>query len=136
AEAEVVAAAADRTGLVVMEAFHWRYHPLPARVPEIVDSGEIGELRRVEATMAFPLFKSSDIRWQLDLAGGALMDAGCYTVHMLRTFAGEEPTVVRADAKERMPGVDRVMRADFRFADGKTGRIYTSMWGRTPLKIA
>ena len=135
-EAQEVAAVADRTGLVVMEAFHWRYHPLAARILEIIDSGELGSVRHIETTMCFPLIKRSDIRWQLDLAGGALMDAGCYCVHMLRTFAGEEPTVVRANAKERMPGVDRVMQADFRFADGKTGRIYTSMWGKTPLKIA
>lgn len=136
AEAEAVAAVAERTGLVVMEAFHWRYHPLAARILEIIGSGELGPVRHIETTMCFPLVKRSDIRWQLDLAGGALMDAGCYCVHMLRTFAGEEPTVVRAEALERMPGVDRVMRAEFRFSDGKTGRIYTSMWGRTPLKIA
>jgi predicted dehydrogenase len=130
-----VAAAADRTGLVVMEAFHWRYHPLPARVLEIIDSGEIGELRRVEATMAFPLFKSSDIRWQLDLAGGALMDAGCYTVHQVRTFARSEPEVVRAEAKLKSPGVDRVMDAELRFANGVTGHILTSMWSSKVLAL-
>jgi predicted dehydrogenase len=135
-EAEEVAVVAGRTGLVLMEAFHWRYHPLAARILEIIDSGELGNVRHIETTMCFPLYKRTDIRWQLDLAGGALMDAGCYCVHMLRTFAGEEPTVVSARAKERMPGVDRVMQADFRFADGRTGRITTSMWGKTALKIA
>jgi predicted dehydrogenase len=135
-EAELVAAAADRTGLVVMEAFHWRYHPLAARMLEIIDSGELGPIKHIETWMCFPLYKRNDIRWQLDLAGGALMDAGCYAVHMLRTFAGAEPEVVSAQAKERSPGVDRVMRADMRFADGRTGRINTSMWGTTVLKIA
>jgi predicted dehydrogenase len=135
AEAEVVAAAAARTGLVVMEAFHWRYHPLAARVLDIVDSGEIGELRRVEAAMAFPLFKSSDIRWQLDLAGGALMDAGCYAVHEVRTFARSEPEVVRAEAKLKSPGVDRVMDAELRFANGVTGHVFTSMWSSKILAL-
>ena len=135
AEAELVAAAAERTGLVVMEAFHWRYHPVAARVLDIVGSGELGELRRVESTMAFPLFKSSDIRWQLDLAGGALMDAGCYTVHQVRTFARSEPEVVRAAAKLKSPGVDRVMDAELRFANGVTGRIFTSMWSSKVLAL-
>ena len=135
AEAELVAAAAERTGLVVMEAFHWRYHPVAARVLDIVGSGELGELRRVESTMAFPLFKSSDIRWQLDLAGGALMDAGCYTVHQVRTFARSEPEVVRATAKLKSPGVDRVMDAELRFANGVTGRIFTSMWSSKVLAL-
>jgi predicted dehydrogenase len=135
-EAERVAAAADRSGLVVMEAFHWRYHPLAARMLEIVNSGELGRVKHLETWMCFPLFKRDDIRWQLDLAGGALMDAGCYAVHMLRTLAGAEPEVVSAAAKERAPGVDRVMRADMRFTDGRTGRINTSMWSTTVLKIA
>ena len=136
AEAEQVAAAAEGTGLVVMEAFHWRYHPLAARMLEIVIGGELGAIRHIETWMCFPLFKRDDIRWQLDLAGGALMDAGCYAVHMLRTLAGTEPEVVSAEAKLRSPGVDRVMRADMRFADGRTGRINTSMWSTTVLKIA
>ena len=136
AEAEKVAAAAEGTGLVVMEAFHWRYHPLAARMLEIVNSGELGAVRHIETWMCFPLLKRGDIRWQLDLAGGALMDAGCYAVHMLRTLAGTEPEVVSAEAKLRSPGVDRVMRADMRFSDGRTGRINTSMWSTTVLKIA
>jgi predicted dehydrogenase len=136
AEAEEVAAVAERTGLVVMEAFHWRYHPLAARMLEIVNGGELGPVRRIETWMCFPLFKRSDIRWQLDLAGGALMDAGCYAVHMLRTLAGAEPQIVDAKALLRGPGVDRAMRADVRFDDGRTGRINTSMWSRTVLRMA
>jgi predicted dehydrogenase len=119
-----------------MEAFHWRYHPLAARMLDIVRSGELGAVRHIEAWNCFPLPMWKDIRWQLDLAGGALMDAGCYTVHIVRTLAGDEPEVVGATARLRSPGVDRTMRADFRFADGRTGRITTSMWSTTVLKMA
>src|SRR5688572_17489160 len=76
-EAQIVADAAAASGLVVMEAFHWRYHPLAARMVEIVRGGELGELRVVEGVLCFPNFRRNDIRWKLDLAGGALMDAGC-----------------------------------------------------------
>jgi predicted dehydrogenase len=126
-EAEAVAAAADRTGLVVMEAFHWRYHPLAARMLEIVGNGELGTVRRIEAMVCFPNPKPSDIRWDLGLAGGALMDAGCYAVHLVRTLAGAEPTVVSATAKERSPGVDKTMDAELSFANGRRGHVRTSM---------
>ena len=135
-EAERVKASGEKAGLVVMEAFHWRYHPLAARMVEIARSGELGPVRHVETWMCFPLFKRDDIRWQLDLAGGALMDAGCYAVHMLRTLGGEEPDVVSAGARERSPGVDRVMRAELRFPKGATGRVMTSMCSSTVLRIA
>ena len=83
-EAEAVAAVAGRTDLVLMEAFHYRYHPLAARMREIVESGELGTIARVETSLCFPLPKFSDIRYQYDLAGGATMDVGTYTVHMAR----------------------------------------------------
>ena len=89
-EAEAVAAVATRTGLVVMEAFHYRYHPLAHRMREVVASGELGTIRRVETALCFPLPKFSDIRYQYDLAGGATMDVGTYTVHMARLLGGEE----------------------------------------------
>jgi predicted dehydrogenase len=133
-EAEQVAAAADRTGLVVMEAFHYRYHPLVHRVREILDSGVIGPVRRVETRMVFPLPVPGDIRWNLALAGGSTMDMGCYTVHQLRTLAGAEPTVTSATAKLLSPGIDRWMRAEMSLPDGATGSIETGMLaGRVPV---
>jgi predicted dehydrogenase len=136
AEAERVAAVAEASGLVVMEAFHWRYHPLAARMLDIIASGELGPVRRIATWMCFPLPKFNDIRWQLDLAGGALMDAGCYAVHMLRTLAGDEPEVVSATARLRSPGVDRYMQAQLRFPDGRRGQVTTSMWSATVLRLA
>jgi predicted dehydrogenase len=127
-EAQRVADAADRSGLVVMEAFHWRYHPLATRLLEIVGSGDLGQIERIEATLIFPLFNPSDIRWQLDLAGGSLMDAGCYPVHVVRTLAGAEPTVTAASCRVRTPGVDRWIQADLSFGDGRSGRVTAGMW--------
>jgi predicted dehydrogenase len=127
-EAEDVAAVASRAGLVVMEAFHWRYHPLAKRVREIIDSGELGTISRVDTALCFPMPLFNDIRYQYELAGGALMDVGCYTVHMARVFGREEPEVVSAEAKLRTSEVDRAMRAELLFPSGHTGRITCSMW--------
>jgi predicted dehydrogenase len=129
-EAEAVAAVATRTGLVVMEAFHYRYHPLAHRMLEIVDSGELGKIRRVETALCFPLPRFSDIRYQYELAGGATMDVGTYTVHMARLLGGAEPQVVAAEAKLRTPDVDRAMRAELSFPGGHTARVTCSMWSR------
>ena len=135
AEAREIADLAAKSGRVVMEAFHYRYHPLTLRVEQIIASGELGKLRRVEAALCFPLPKFSDIRYDYSLAGGATMDAGCYAVHMARTFGGSTPEVVSAQAKLRDPRVDRAMTAELRFAAGHTGRVRCSMWSTDLLRI-
>ncbi len=134
-EAAEVAAVAERTGLVVMEAFHYRYHALVARLLELLERREIGELRTVDAWFRARINRPGDIRWNLDLAGGSLMDIGTYPLHLMRTVAGE-PEVVSATAIERSPGVDRTMLAHLRFTDGPfhrgtvEGRMASAMLSR------
>jgi len=123
AEAERMATAARRTGRVLMEAFHWRYHPLAARLRAILDAGEIGTVRHLETHFCIPLIRPGDIRYRLDLAGGATMDVGCYAISILRFLAAAEPEVVSAAARLSSPDVDRAMEATFRFADGRSGRM-------------
>jgi predicted dehydrogenase len=135
-EARTVADAARESGLVVMEAFHYRHHPVAERMREIVASGELGALRDVRANVAFPLPRFSDIRYRADLAGGALMDAGCYSVHMVRLLGGAEPEVVSARAALHGADVDRAMHAELRFPAGHTGRIGCSLWSSDILRIS
>jgi predicted dehydrogenase len=127
-EAIEMAEVADKRGLVLDEAFHWRTHPLAARMREIIESGELGEIRHVEASLCIPFLLPGDIRYRLDLAGGATMDTGCYTVSMVRHLANSEPEVVGAEAKLSSPDVDRYMQAEMRFEGGVTGRITCSLF--------
>ena len=136
AEAREIAEVTAQSDRVVMEAFHYRYHPLALRIEEIIASGELGKLQRVEASLCFPLPKFSDIRYNYALAGGATMDAGCYAIHMVRTFGGSTPEVVSAQPKLRDPEIDRAMTAEVRFAEGHTGRIRCSMWSSRLLDIS
>jgi predicted dehydrogenase len=136
AEAEAMAAAATRAARVLMEAFHYRYHPLFARVQAIMAAGEIGETRHLEAHLCFPLLLPGDIRWRADLAGGALMDAGCYTVSFLRHLAGAEPAVESAFARWTGGGVDRWMEARLRFPDGRTARLTCSLLSTSLLRAS
>ena len=136
-EARSIAALAAGSDRVVMEAFHYRYHPLALRVEEIVASGELGTLQRVETALCFPLPKFSDIRYNFALAGGATMDAGCYAVHMARTFGGgETPEVVSATARLRSREVDRAMTAELRFPSGHTGSVRCSLWSSSVIRIS
>ena len=136
AEAEQMEQAAQKSGLVLMEAFHYRYHPLAARMKEIVTGGELGAIRRIEAALCFPLLNRHDIRFNLALAGGATMDAGAYTINILRFLAGTEPEVSQATAILSSPGVDRRMDAELLFPDGITGHITASLLSSTLLRIS
>lgn len=135
AEARKISELAAQSDQVVMEAFHYRYHPLIQRVEQIIASGELGKLERVDVAVCFPLPKFSDIRYDYSLAGGATMDAGCYAVDMVRAFGESTPEVVSAHAKLRDPQVDRAMTAELRFAGGHTGRLRCSMWSVDLLRL-
>ena len=134
-EAAEVARVAEQCGLVVMEAFHYRYHPLAQRMHDIVADGRLGRVRRIETWMCIPLPLRKDIRYQLDLAGGATMDVGAYAIHMQRLLGGE-PEVLSATARLAKPGVDRWMSADLRFAGGADGRMTCALWSSSLLRIA
>lgn len=135
AEAEQMAEAAYQSKLILMEAFHYRYHPLAARMKEIISNGELGTLQRIEAWLCFPLLSRNDIRYNLSLAGGATMDAGSYTINVLRFLTGEEPTVVQARARLASPEVDRRMDAELRFPSGVAGHFTASLLSSTLLRV-
>jgi len=134
-EARTVAEADNgNPGLVVMEAFHYEYHPLAKRLVEIVRSGELGNISGVDVAFSAPLWKKGDIRYQLALAGGATMDMGCYPVSLLRLLA-PGPRVISAEAKLSSPGVDRAMDAHFSLPDGGRAHIGCSMFSSSVLRL-
>ena len=135
AEAREVRDAARAAGLVAADGFHYRYHPTVLRALELVGSGAIGELRHVTATMTIPAPADDNLRWSFALAGGALMDLGCYSLHVHRLLGavggGGEPSVVSATAVERSghPGVDEKLSAQLTFPSGATGVARCDMDG-------
>jgi predicted dehydrogenase len=134
-EARRVADAAAASGLVVMEAYHYRYHPLAELMRTISHDGRLGEIRDVRTWMWFPLPKFSDIRYSYPLGGGTTMDC-CYAVHALRLVGPGEPSVVSARAALQSPDIDRAMVATYRFPSGTRGRSSASMWSRRLLRFS
>ncbi len=126
-QAEQMASAAADSGLVLSEAFAYRYHPLAARMQAIIAGGELGAIRHIEAQFCFLLPSPGNIRFRYDLAGGALMDSGCYPVSLIRYLAGAEPGVKHARARLISPQVDYRMSADLAFSDGRTAHMVCDM---------
>jgi predicted dehydrogenase len=129
-EAREVRDTAGKAGVTVMEGFHSPYHPLHGRLLELATSGEIGEVREVEIHMVMPAPDDDDPRWRLDLAGGGLMDVGCYAVHALRMLGaalGGAPRLVSARAGERDPGVDAWLDAGFELPGGARATVRSGM---------
>ena len=122
-----MAKVAREAGLVLSEAFAYRYHPLTARVKEIISNRELGKVKHIEAQFCFLLPSPNNIRFRYELAGGALMDCGCYPVSLIRLIADGEPTVERAEARLFAPQVDHNMTADLSFADGRTAHLECGM---------
>jgi predicted dehydrogenase len=126
-EAAEMERVAHETGLVLSEAFAYRYHPLTARINQIIASGEIGQVRHIDARFGFLLPSPKNIRFNYDLAGGALMDCGCYPVSLIRHIAQAEPAVECAQARLFASQVDHKMTADLSFADGRTAHLECDM---------
>jgi predicted dehydrogenase len=135
AQAEQVVAAARQQQRVVMEAMHYRYHPLAARLKAIVQSGELGHIKRIEAEFSVPLLSPRSIQFRYDLGGGATMDVGCYVIDLVRFLAGGEPHVVHAQARTIRPQVDRMMTARLRFDNGCEARIRCALLSARGLRM-
>ncbi len=121
---------AERRGLLLMEAIHYAYHPVAAHIREVCRGEEVDEL---EAVFTAPI-PEDDIRFDLSLAGGATMDLGCYTLHVLRMAAGAEPERIEAQAMQGPPGIDVKMEGMLGFPGGATGRFRVAMGRGTPFE--
>lgn len=97
---------AQRRGLVLSEAFMFRYHPQIVRLVELVlVEGVIGEVRLVASSFSWPTETPADIRLSASLGGGSLLDVGVYCVSAGRLLAGE-PRAVTAQQVVGPSGVD------------------------------
>ena len=129
-EAEEMAAVAKETGLVLMDAFHYRYHPCFIRAKEIYDSGVLGDISKIDAAFHVAGHVEDDIRANYETAGGVTMDIGCYPISWVRHLSGEEPLAVTASAETGKADVDLFLEADLTFPSGTVGHISGDMRNR------
>lgn len=121
-QAQEMVSYCDQQDVTLMEAFMYYYHPRTVRAREVARE-QLGELRRVDASFHFPLPDRYDIRLDPDLAGGSLMDVGCYTVTAARQFLGEPDRVYASAIDRRDCGVETGLTGVLEFGDGVTATI-------------
>lgn len=124
-EARAVQQVAVAKGLPVAEAFMYRHHPQWQKVAELLQSGIIGEVSSLHGQFTFLLDDRTLNPASVELAGGALMDVGCYCVHFSRMIAGCEPTW--ASAFENRAGVDNLLVGLLEFPNGILSHFETSI---------
>jgi predicted dehydrogenase len=121
-EARAVFDYCEDAGVTVMEAFMYRFDPRMERALEVVRT-ELGEIRTVDAHFSFRIDDDSDIRLDPDLAGGSVMDVGCYAISAARQFLGEPGRVYATTSDSRDCGVDTSMAGVLEYDSGVTARV-------------
>jgi predicted dehydrogenase len=123
--------ARDRANVKIGEAFMIHVHPQWLRTREIVQSGEIGELRSMHCVFSFFNRDAANIRNKPEYGGGALMDIGCYPIHASRWIFGAEPRRVSARI-ERDPdfGIDHTISGLLDFPNGQA--LFTTSMQMNP----
>ncbi|HEY3992718.1 MAG TPA: Gfo/Idh/MocA family oxidoreductase [Ktedonobacteraceae bacterium] len=129
-EGALMIEASRNSGKLLMEAFMYRFHPQMIWALEQIRSGRLGEIRMVRASFFFNILlplRHNDIRLQPQLAGGSLMDVGCYPVNFCRAVYGRPPTAVAARVYAAEPGaVEHTTSAVLDFGEGRFGQIDSS----------
>ena len=125
---------AARSGRVLLEAYMYRFHPQTARVLELVADGAIGEITHVDASFAFDTGGRSGRLFDLETAGGGILDVGCYPMSFARFVAGAaqgrpvvEPATVAGSGTLGATGVDEWATAELTFPGGMTASLRTGV---------
>jgi predicted dehydrogenase len=119
-EAMEVARISSERGVYVMEGFMWRYHPQHLRVRTLIREGAIGRVQLVRSAFSFMMERNPNVRFVPDLAGGSVMDVGCYPISAARYYFEDEPfrAYARGDIDVEF-GVDMRMSGILEFPGGR-----------------
>ncbi|HEY5070434.1 MAG TPA: Gfo/Idh/MocA family oxidoreductase [Caulobacteraceae bacterium] len=132
AEARAMVEAAKARGLILLEAFHYRFHAVIRRAEAMMRDGVLGQLRAAVGEFHAPIPRTpTELRWSAEQHGGAVMDLGCYPLHALRTLIGAEPRVTSARIQWR-GGIDAATSADLLFPGGVEAKMACSMTRERP----
>jgi predicted dehydrogenase len=145
-EAATMIDTARSSGVLLMEAFMYRYTDRMHQIQRVLDSGVLGELRSVNSSFRFFLDRENTIKENPELGGGALYDVGCYPLNLIGLVAGgAEPLSVSAECF-RPHGVDLNLSAVLRYASGLVaslhcgfnafGRMHSEIIGSTGMLLA
>ena len=128
AEARSMFDAARRHGVMLLESYPYYFQPQTGRLVALLQGGAIGRVRSVQSCFGFTLANAqTNIRSKPELGGGALLDAGCYALSIIRMAMGCAPQRVMADASWTESGVDISLSATLHYADGRRAQLSCAM---------
>jgi predicted dehydrogenase len=105
-EMDAIISTANKTGMVIAEAFMFRHHPQTILVKALVDQGEIGNIQLISGSFCYINTRSSNPRFDPNLGGGSLWDVGCYPINYARYISGKEPVKVFGHQITGPTGID------------------------------
>lgn len=121
----------QREGVLLMEAFMYRLHPMWRKVMSLIDEGAVGEVRSVQSVFSYHNDDPTNIRNVRALGGGAMYDIGCYCVNTARMIFSGEPMDVKAVLrKDPELGIDVLTSAVLEFEGGHTGFVCSTQMER------
>ena len=124
AEAQTIVDAFEGRAVLLAEAFMYRFHPQHAKVKSILAEGGIGDLKIINSSFTFFISDEANIRLSKPLAGGGLMDVGCYCINLMRFITGEEPETMTAVGNiGQRTGVDEILAGALKFPSGVIGHF-------------
>lgn len=134
-EVDAILSAARAHNVHIAEAFQYRHHARTLKVKELIDAGQIGELRYIQGSFSYPLDRPDDIRWNPEMGGGSLWDVGCYPLSYAMLAAGAPPVEVMGWQKMAPSGVDAGFVGQLRFASGLQAHIQCSFEMHRTMKM-
>jgi predicted dehydrogenase len=133
-QAGEIVAAARRSGTFLMEAWWTRFLPWFDTVTGLIDAGEIGDARWVQADFGFPVDSPPDRRlWSLEQGGGALLDIGIYPLTLAHLLLGA-PAETRAVGVRAATGVDAQVAVVSTHSEGTVSVLSASFAADTSIE--
>lgn len=122
-EAAEMIQTARQHGVLLMEAFMYRYTDRARQISRVLDSGALGQIRSINSTFRFFLDRENTIKETPELGGGALYDVGCYPLNLIGLVADAEPVSVAVEC-DRRHGVDINLSAVLRYESGLIASLH------------
>ena len=129
---EMVALAKEKN-VVMAEAMTIWHMPLYKKLWEIISSGKLGKVQMI--TVNFGSFKEYDMKnrfYNMNLAGGALLDIGVYALSIVRSFMNSKPDQILSQMKPSPTGSDEQATILLRNSDGQMATVALTMHSKQP----
>lgn len=127
-ETKILISLAQQNKLAVHENYMFGFHSQIDAIKKIIEGGDIGEVRLYRICFGFPLRALNDFRYNKELGGGALLDAGGYTVKLATLLLGNKVRVTASNLNY-LPGfnVDMYGSATLVNEEGTTVQVAFGM---------